>query len=335
LEFLAMSDQGLDLDIPSLRLRRPGVIVYLCGIATSVLTIFAVKWGNVHDFYPMGWFVNGILPAGAILLGVVSGAGYAVGTRLLHVKLGGWFLALMFSTGVVDYFAVQYLTYTSVIDAARVPAEVYSFLDYLRDHAERMSFRDRHGGNAPGSPLGLWGYCFQLLIVLGFAVGAMIPSLVVFGMNYCHRCQLYLKNYRTGYLRSPESWTAVKALAKAERKTALEQIGAAITARAQQFAQSVSETTLEQTDALMRELDRQAPSDSAAHVVITLMKCPRCVAHHLSGSLSTYDVGKRVASAQLFALDKTRIRPPRPVADDDAIDSPALPPPNDQSFRAG
>ena len=330
-----MSDQGLDQDIPSLRLRRPGVVVYLCGIATSVLTIFAVKWGNMHDVYPMGWFVNGILPAGAILIGIVSGLGYAVGSRLLHVKLGGWFLALMFATGVVDYFAVQYLTYTSVIAAARVPAEAYPFIDYLRDSAEQMSFRERHGGNRPGSPLGLWGYCFQLLIVLGFAFGAMIPSLVVFGMKYCHRCQVYLRKHRIGYFRSPESWTEVKALARAERGAALEQIGAAMLARAEQFAQSVSETSFEQTDALVRELDTLAPSDSAAHVVVTLMKCPRCDAHHLSGSLSTYNAGKQVATGQLFALDKTHIRPPRRVAEDEAMDSSAPPPTNDESFRAG
>jgi hypothetical protein len=55
LEILAMSDQDLDQNVPSIRLRQPGVVVYLCGIATSVLTIFAVKWGNAHDFYPMGW----------------------------------------------------------------------------------------------------------------------------------------------------------------------------------------------------------------------------------------------------------------------------------------
>jgi len=329
-----MSDQDLDQNAPSIRLKQPGVIVYLCGIATSVLTIFAVKWGNAHDFYPMGWFVNGILPAGAILIGIVSGVGYAAGSRLLHVKLGGWFLALMFATGVIDYFAVQYLTYTSVIDAARVPSEAYPFIDYLRDNAEQMSFRDRHDRNQHGSPLGLWGYCFRLLIVLGFAIGAMIPSLVVFGMKYCHRCQVYLRNHRIGYFRSPESWTEVKALAKAERQTALEQIGAAIVARAEQFAQAVSETNFEQTDALMRELDPQAPRDSAAHVLVTLMKCPHCDAHHLSGSLSTYNASNENASAQLFVLDKTQIRPPRPAADDDAMDSSAPPPANDQSFRA-
>jgi hypothetical protein len=330
-----MLDQGLDQNIPSLRLRRPGVIVYLCGIATSVVTIFAVKWGNMHEFYPMGWFVNGILPAGAILIGIVSGVGYAVGSRLLQVKLGGWFLALMFATGVVDYFAVQYLTYSSIMDAARAAPDSYSFIDYLRDNAEKMSFRDRHNRNEHGSPLGLWGYCFQLLIVLGFAIGATIPSLAVFGMKYCHRCQVYLKNHLIGYIRSPEGWTQVKALAKAERKIALEQIDAAIIARAEQFAQSVRETTFEQTDAFVRELAPRAPTDSAAFVVVTLMKCPHCNAHHLSVSLSTYDAGKHNVSSQLFELDKTLFRPSRSVADDDTLDSSAPPPTNDESFRAG
>jgi hypothetical protein len=55
----------------------------------------------------------------------------------------------------------------------------------------------------------------------------------------------------------------------------------------------------------------------------------------LSGLLSTYDAGKQNVSAQLFVLDKTHIRPPRPAADDEAMDSSAPPTTNDQSFRAG
>ena len=83
------------------------------------------------------------------------------------------------------------------------------------------------------------------------------------------------------------------------------------------------------------EIDPQAPSDSAAHVVVTMMKCPRCDAHHLSGSLSTYDAGKNQTITQLFVFDKTQIRPPRPASDDEATDHSKPPPKSDQSFRAG
>ena len=166
-----MSEFDPNMDTPSIRLRQPGLLVYLCGIATSILTIFAVHWVNRNGTYIMGWFVNGILPGGAILVGIVSGSGYAIGSRVFHVKLSKLFLAVMFATGILDYFAVEYLTYTSVIGEAGVPAEAYSFVDYMRDQAEKMTFQDRHD-RVPGQPLGIWGYCFQLLIVLGFAVGA-------------------------------------------------------------------------------------------------------------------------------------------------------------------
>lgn len=323
-----MSELDQNMETPSIRLRQPGLLVYLCGIATSILTIVAVHWVNRNGTYIMGWFVNGILPGGAILVGVTSGLGYAVGSRVLNVKLSKLFLAVMFATGIIDYFAVQYLTYTSVISVAGVPAEAYSFVDYMRDHAEKMTFQGRHD-RVPGQALGIWGYGFQLLILLGFAVGAMVPSLVVSSMQYCHRCQAYLKNHRVGYLRSPERWTDLKALKKAERKTALESITATISNQAQQFAHLVSQMPFAETEASVRGLDSSIPKDAAAVVSFTLMKCPHCDAHYLSMHLSTYAANKQVATAVLGAIDKTQsVRPSRANTDqaaDDDVNEPPRP----------
>lgn len=319
-----------DQNTPSIKLRQPGLIVYACGFATSIGTILAVKYCNRSDFYVMGWFLNGVIPMGAILVGIVSGLGYALGSRYFHVKLGLRFLVLMFVTGIFSYFAVQYLTYTSVIEAAGVPAEAYSFVDYMRDQAEKMSFQDRHS-RTPGSPLGIWGYCFQALILLGFAFGAMAPSAFVLGMAYCHRCQTYLKPHRVRYVRSPENWSDVKALKKAERKVALEGVAIAIGNRAQQIAQSVSQSSFEETDAVLSNLDPAQAKDAAATVAFTLLKCPHCDAHHLAGHLYTFDAAKRDASGPLFTLDKTEFRPSRPL-DQAADDTNPPPAPNDDGL---
>ncbi|MDB6004682.1 MAG: hypothetical protein JWR15_1669, partial [Prosthecobacter sp.] len=92
-------------------LRQPGLLVYLCGLGTSALALWLVQLANDHGENIMGWYANGIIPAGALIVGMASGLGYAIGSRVLNVKLSKAFVAGMITTAVVDYFAAQYLTY--------------------------------------------------------------------------------------------------------------------------------------------------------------------------------------------------------------------------------
>jgi hypothetical protein len=155
----------------------------------------------------------------------------------------------------------------------------------------------------------------------------MAPSLVVSSMQYCHRCQAYLKSHRVGYLRSPERWSDVKALKKTERKTALESITTTISNQAQQFGQSVSQLPFAETEASFSGLEASLPKDAAAVVSFTLMKCPHCDAHYLNMHLSTYAANKQVATAELGAIDKTQtlrpLRANRDSAADDGVNAPA------------
>ena len=300
------------------------------------LTIAAVHWLNHHNTYAMGWFANGIIPVGAIFVGVASGLGYAIGSRLLHVKLGPWFLALMFITGVIDYFVVEYLTYTSIMNAIQVPGVQYSFLDYMRDQAEQMRFHDRHDARKePGAPLGGWGYIVQLLILFGFALGNMIPSLCVFGMRYCHRCQTYLKKHRVGYFRSPESWSEIKRLKKADRKAALNAIAAATTTAARQIAEPLLQAPYAETDAAIDRLEPNPPKDAAATVSFSIMKCPHCDAHYLTVAMNTFTADKKPATGTLCEFDKTSVLRTAPVGDEpnERVGLTPLPTDDDAFFR--
>ena len=151
------------------RLRQPGLIVYFSGVGTSALVLWLVHYLNESQhFNVMGWYVNGILPVGALLVGAASGAGYAVASRLLQVKLSRAFVLGMITTAILDYFAAQYLTYTNILERLHVAADRYTFVDYIRDICEKMSFKDAHS-DKPGSPLGLFGYFFKLLEIAGYA----------------------------------------------------------------------------------------------------------------------------------------------------------------------
>ena len=111
------------------RLRQPGLIVYFSGVGTSALVLWLVHYLNdSQQFNVMGWYVNGILPVGALLVGAASGAGYAVASRLLQVKLSRAFVLGMITTAILDYFAAQYLTYTNILERLHVAADRYTFM---------------------------------------------------------------------------------------------------------------------------------------------------------------------------------------------------------------
>lgn len=294
------------MSTPSKPLRQPGLIVYLCGLGTSALALWLVQIANDNGDNIMGWYANGIIPAGALMVGIASGLGYALGSRLLNVKLSRAFVFGMITTAVIDYFAAQYLTYLSLVERLHIPPERYGFIDYLREISEGMAFKDRNT-HEPGDPLGGWGYVYKLLEIGGYAVGGMLPSLMVFGMPYCKNCQQYLKKHRSGHIHSPEQWSVVKKLKKKERLPALQTAVQALTARANQITAPMAAAPLGETEAAVASLDQAVQKDAAARITYVLKKCPRCDAHHLQLDLTHFTVDKKVAVNTVATLDKTEL----------------------------
>lgn len=301
------------MSTPRKSLRQPGLIVYICGVGTSILVLWLVNYLNEkHDFNIMGWYINAIIPGGALIVGIASGLGYAAASRLLQVKLSKAFVWGMITTALFDYVAAQYVTYTHIIENLHIPQERYGFIDYIREICEGMSFRSSHSSES-GSSLGMWGYAFKALEMGGYALGAMLPSLTVFGMPYCRKCQRYLKTYRTGHIHSPQLWSNVKKLRKKERLALLQDAVQALSERANQISDRIAETSLADTDAAVAALDSTVLKDAAARITFNLMKYPGCDAHHLSLNLFNFTADKKSATNQIGKIDKTE--PSVPVAD--------------------
>lgn len=284
-------------------LRRPGIVVYLCGLTTSLLALGAVGLLSRSGVNVMGFYVNGIIPAGALLVGIGSGLGYAAASRFLQVKLSGGFIVGMVATALLDYAAAQYLTYVNLLEQHHVAAEHYSFTQYVRDICEGMAFV-KSGSNKPGSELGVFGYLFKLLEMAGYVLGATLPSLVVSNMPYCKACQKYLTKQRTAFFSSPTLWADVKKLAKKERGPALQSAIAPLLDRAGHLCQGMAATPLSDTVALMTQLDATPAPGTAAHVEFTLEKCPTCDAHIVRVNLVNYTADKQVANSTIATLEK-------------------------------
>lgn len=293
------------MDNPSKSPRQPGFIVYLCGLGTSVLALWLVHYlHESQQFNIMGWYLNAIIPAGSILVGIASGLGYAIASRALQVKLSKAFILGMITTAVIDYFAAQYLTYTHLLEQANISPERYSFTDYIREMCEGMAFKGRNSDEV-GSPLGIWGYLFKILELGGYVLGAIVPSLTVFGMPYCKSCQQYLKNHRTAHIHSPALWSTVKKLKNNERLAALQEAIQTLAERANEIAGSIATVPLAETESAIAVLDQAIQKDAAARITFTLKKCPQCEAHHLKLTLTNFTVDKNAAFSNFATIDKT------------------------------
>lgn len=292
--------------------RSPGLLVYACGVGTTALVVLLVQALNHAEFNAMGLYANGILPVGAILVGVLSGTGYAVGSRVLNVKLSRGYVIGMLATGVADWFALQYFEYASLIEQYHYAPTALGFVDYLTQTATSMSFA-RAGSSSPGAALGGAGYFFKALELAGFALGTMVPSWTLFAMPYCRSCRLYLKVDQTSFVKSELSHAdAMKldrfGMKKPARTAALGQAQGEVQERAAEVLARIQHAPLSEVRAVLSGLDAGGATKvkPAAQVSFQLKKCPRCESHHVVATLVSVAKNGQPANAVVFKLDKTQ-----------------------------
>lgn len=291
--------------------RSPGLLVYLCGVGTTALVVVLVQALNASGFNAMGLYANGILPVGAILVGVMSGLGYAIGSRVLNVKLSKSFVWWMIATGVADWFALQYFEYASILEQYHASPAALGFFDYLTETATSMSF-SRAGSSSAGAALGKAGYLFKGLELGGFAIGTMVPSWTLFAMPYCRRCRLYLKADSVAGVYSAATHAEVMkldrmSLKKPARTAALAAAQAEVQQRAAQVLAQIERAPLAEVRATLHGLGA-APTRKdkpAAQVSFAVKKCPRCDSHHVVATLNTFAANGKIATGKVATLDKT------------------------------
>jgi hypothetical protein len=177
---------------------RPAHWVIAAGLATTAVALYGVHWLNTHtdDFNVMGWYVNYVIPLGALLVGLVAGSGYGMASWVTSVKISRRLLWLMLALQVTAYFAALYVEYRQ-LDLYEGGRRV-GFLEYVDRSARQFAWKQRDG--RPGTPLGAWGYAFRLLELGGFVAGGLVIPLILKGHPYCEACQLYLRRKALGLL---------------------------------------------------------------------------------------------------------------------------------------
>jgi hypothetical protein len=170
-------------------------IVLAAGVLTSALALLGVWWldANTKDWHIMGWYGDYVIPAGAIIVGLAAGSGYGVASYLTGLRIRRGVLWSVLALQLGAYAAAQVIEFRALMaDDPLVEADgtPLTFVRYY--HLTAINFAwDDHGRR--GDPLGLWGYLFVGLGVLGFAAGGVLAPAVLLKMPYCDRCRLYMK----------------------------------------------------------------------------------------------------------------------------------------------
>lgn len=180
------------------RQERSTSLVLISGLATTSLTLLGVYLleKNTDDFHIMGWYANYVLPVGALIVGVAASSGYGLASWFSGIKITRKLLWTVVVLQFLAYFAAQYIEFKGLHLFYRTTGEPVSFFKYYDIGARSFAWKQNDGSS--GEPLGVWGYCFRALEVVGFVLGGLIVPLVLCKAPYCPQCQLYMKTRLLG-----------------------------------------------------------------------------------------------------------------------------------------
>lgn len=286
---------------------HPELIVLMAGVATSAATLWVVSLLADAGIYVMGWYWFLLVPVGALLVGLVSGLGYAMAARKVNMKLTYGFVSGMVFISLLDYFANHYVSYLSVLERVH-PSVEYSFVSYLQDICETMTF-SRTADGGPGEPIGLLGYLFKGLEAAGYVAGATIPAKMavdsVASTPDCLNCRQYYAPERFGYLNAPEQWADVAELPRLERILAMRDSRTPLLERTEAIMDSLEGASCAEARMAVSKLEKTAAMGNTGSVTFTLRKCPGCMAFHLSASFVGYGVDGDFSSRKLRSVEST------------------------------
>jgi len=182
----------LELAPPKKRGDRFWAVIFsgLFSTAISLVIVFLISHFAEHNV--MGWYLNYILPAGAILVGLLASSGYALSAWLAGVKIRGLLLVVIVLLQILAYFGAQYLEFqVNGPFADPNTGHVLNFAEYYHYSTILMSWQET--GHKESSPLGGWGYLVRSGEIVGFVAGTLIVPVILMKAPYCELCERYMR----------------------------------------------------------------------------------------------------------------------------------------------
>jgi hypothetical protein len=279
---------------PQEKPKSRAVVVLIAGVFTTLLALVGV-WAlsTYGDENIMGWYGNYVIPAGAILVGLVASSGYGLASWITGVKIRKKLLLTILLLQFLAYWGAQYAEFAAMGTLVeKSTGKVLTFARYYHLNAVNFAWKKKYGeGNE--APLGELGYCFKLLEIIGFVGGSLLVPIGLMKAPYCELCQVYMKKKRLAVLpaitaRKPKKKDpADVAATKAEHQAAME----AATRQVAHLGQLAEAADAEAFRENMKTLQpgRKQAQKLPRRTTLDLVHCRGCVSGYL---LPAMEVGK-------------------------------------------
>lgn len=173
------------------------MLVMVCGLATSLLTAFALAFTELRSgiaAYSYSLWV--IFPIGAMAAGALAASGYWAGSRFLAIRPGRLMLVGVLFVSTMSWFAIQWLIWLMLeVDGLRA-RDIIPFLQFVQLSIESTSLSIE---NVDTGALGKLGYPYVLLQIIGFSAGGWAVYWYLQNTPWCEDCGVYMKEQPTLY----------------------------------------------------------------------------------------------------------------------------------------
>jgi hypothetical protein len=272
---------------------NPVPLVLVAGAITSALALAGV-WAlsAFADENVMGWYANYVLPAGAILVGLVASSGFGLGSYLGGAKITGGLLVAVAALLLLAYWGAQLIDFRLLYpDGAFLEDGTEVGLLAYYDAVTRTFAWEAHGRQ--GAALGAWGYALRVGEVVGFTGGGLIVPVLMRTVPYCAACRVYMRRPLVAVLPAGVAPRRFSKKQTAERE-ALETRAGEELAKAQANLERLFAAGRAGDDAAFRTIvaeagpltSRRAAEKLGVRIHVRAVHCRRCGAGELAASLA-------------------------------------------------
>lgn len=284
--------------------RQPNMLVLIGGFGSSLAAVALVAVVNSFGFNIMGlhfWF---IVPAGALIVGMVSGLGYAACSKGFNVKIRPDFLWLVVAVSILTYILSHGITYLFLLKQYNLSGSQFTFVDYVRDICENTTYQSSRS-NLQSFQLGAWGYLFQFVEMVGFSLGSMVPLAILGTKPYCDHCQLYMDKVKSVYQTSDWKRADFKATkGKKEKTNLIYQAAQQALAQFSVWWNQAQTLSWPQLDQQIAQLGAVKPKNAVAWVQSDFYLCKDCENWHMVAHLWNVTLNAAPASKEIHDTRK-------------------------------
>jgi hypothetical protein len=272
----------------TLRPAKSSLPVLLSGLLTTALSLIGVYLLNTYtDMHLMGLYADYVIPAGAMIVGAAAASGYGVASWISGVKITKSLLWMVLGLQLLAYWSAQYIHFNSLHLHYKdgTPVGFFTYFDFVA-----RSFAWKHDNDKFGEPLGMWGYLFRCLEVIGFCGGGIIVPVLLRKAPYCEACQIYMRGKSLGLIPASVPNQKIKkadTAGQAAYRVAQEQAFAAGQTKLADLLQLANDGKTPQLNRELQPLaaERKPTAKLAQRIEVKLISCRHCWNGHLAATL--------------------------------------------------